>query len=288
MTADGFAGELRAAERAATAPSTAAVLSACDRVLSEVGRRSHLFSWLRSGPGEWLPVDCYYPRNHLVVLCRDEPSPDDAVYERLVPEHGLHLLRLTPAQLAADPAALHAALEQRIAALSVEVRAAKPSRPAPAPAAPASVPARPAVAVALEALARESPRPSGSRAPAPPAAGPEAWRGALIALALCLALLLELYVGVAVWAMGHGHLLLAFGLAIDTCARALGTIAAARSGQGDYVWLCALGGSLAVAPFALFGSSGPVRTEPAPLAGLLAVLALGVLAVTAAGALLGI
>jgi hypothetical protein len=31
-----------------------------------------------------------------------------------------------------------------------------------------------------------------------------------------------------------------------------------------------------------------VRTEPAPLAGLLAVLALGVLAVTAAGALLGI
>jgi hypothetical protein len=73
--------------------------------------------------------------------------------------------------------------------------------------------------------------------------------------------------------------LLAFGLALDACSRGLGTIAAGRDGSSEWAWWCALGGSPVVAWFALFQQRGPVRTEPAPLAGLIAILALVVLAV---------
>ena len=74
--------------------------SICDELLGEVGRRAHIFAWLRApgaGADEWLPVDAYYPRARLVVMCRSGSRPDDAVYRELVPAHGLGLMTLESA-----------------------------------------------------------------------------------------------------------------------------------------------------------------------------------------------
>jgi hypothetical protein len=98
-------------------------------------------------------------------------------------------------------------------------------------------------------------------------------------VALVAVLFIEMYLGVVQGALDGGRLLLAFGLALDVCSRALGTIAANRAGSDDWAWLCALGGSPFVASFALFGRGGAVKVEPAPLAGLMGLVALGALAI---------
>jgi hypothetical protein len=103
--------------------------------------------------------------------------------------------------------------------------------------------------------------------------------GVLAGFALAAVLVAEVYVGVARAGFDSGHVLFAFGLALDACSRGLGTIAASREGSSEWAWWCALGGSPVVAWFALFQHGGPVRTEPAPLAGLIGILALVVLAV---------
>lgn len=54
------------------------------------------------------------------------------------------------------------------------------------------------------------------------------------------------------------------------------------------MWPCLLGGSPAVSAFTLFQRSGPVSVDPAPLAGLLAVLAMLVIAVALLTMTLGI
>ena len=96
----------------------------------------------------------------------------------------------------------------------------------------------------------------------------------LVGVALAAVLAFELYVGVGKLALGGGHVVLAFGLALDGAARALGTVAAERAGETGWAWACVLGGSPAVAGFAVFGRDGPVATEPAPLAGIISVLAM--------------
>jgi hypothetical protein len=96
------------------------------------------------------------------------------------------------------------------------------------------------------------------------------------------------YFGVGKFAVGGGHVLLAFGLALDACARALGTVAASRAGDEPAAWWCALGGSPFVAAFALFAPSGPVKVDPAPLAGYVALAACGSAALWLVGAALGI
>jgi hypothetical protein len=98
----------------------------------------------------------------------------------------------------------------------------------------------------------------------------------------------EVYLGATQVGLGRGLLLLAFGLALDACARALGTIAASKAGAQAWAWASALGGSPVVAVFALFRRSGPVEIDPAPLAGLIALLAVGILVVAVAVAALGI
>jgi hypothetical protein len=132
MTDHGLAGELPGRER--TRPSTgrgpaerpaaergrtsvlshADVLSLCDRRLQEVGRRNHLFGWLRppgAGADGWLPVDAYYPRNRLVVLYRPRARAHDQIYRELIPEHGLRLLVLSPDELGSTAAGAERALE---------------------------------------------------------------------------------------------------------------------------------------------------------------------------------
>ena len=88
------------------AASRDAILDLCDRLLDEVGRRQHLFSWLRepgAGTDEWLAVDAYYPARRLVVLCRDADGEHDTLFDELIPAHGLGLLRVELDALGPDP-----------------------------------------------------------------------------------------------------------------------------------------------------------------------------------------
>jgi hypothetical protein len=111
--------------------------------------------------------------------------------------------------------------------------------------------------------------------------------GLLVGLVLAAVLAFELYVGVGRLALSGGHVVLAFGLALDGAARALGTVAAERAGDTGWAWACVLGGSPAVAGFAVFGRDGPVVTEPAPLAGIISVLAMLLIGAAIVGNLLG-
>src|ERR1700716_1442569 len=58
------------------------LLDLCDGILGEMGRRRHLFAWLR--PPElddgWLAVDAYYPASRLVVVCQSTPGAHDDLY----------------------------------------------------------------------------------------------------------------------------------------------------------------------------------------------------------------
>ena len=85
---------------------------------------------------------------------------------------------------------------------------------------------------------------------------------------------LELYLGVARLGIDAGLWGLAIGLAIDACARILGAVAARRANAPTAAWRSAILGSPGVALFTLFGSDGPLAVDPAPLAGLLSVLAI--------------
>jgi hypothetical protein len=168
----------------------------------------------------------------------------------------------------------------------------------PARAAP-RVPARAAPRVPARAAARAQPqpRPAPATRPAPaqrrrpPASsGPIRMRGDDLALgaALVLIVFLEVYVLVVRTGLDQDRLVLAFGVALDAGARSLGTVAAARAGRLGWAWACAIGGSPVVAAFALFQSDGPVATEPAPLAGLTALLATFLVALALVGSTLGI
>jgi hypothetical protein len=324
-----------------------AILVTCDRLLGEIGRRDHMFGWLRTPSADgtqWLAVDAYYPSNRLVVLCGQPEGEAAQLCSELIPAHGLRLLRIEPHDLPDDPAARRAALERTIAELGPaerssgqlptrerpiaravslmpqpaaqpvvrrrvgESRAAatargarfvasrqgpgEPRRPAepesvthprsktPFPAGGVPAPAR---AVGYGPLVRRPPatqvsrqrakRPVRARQVAQPQPLPAP--GLLVGLALIVILCLEMFLGVADLALSAGHVLLAFGIALDACSRALGTIAAQRVRRANWVWACAILGSPAVLAFALYGSEEEVAAEPAPLAGLLSLLACG-------------
>ncbi|ALV32254.1 hypothetical protein [Streptomyces sp. CdTB01] len=108
------------------------VLDLCDDLLGERGLRQHRFEWLLGDPGAngrrvKLPVDAYWPGQHLVVEYReiqhDQPVPHfdkpdrltvsgvhrgrqralyDARRDTLVPQHGMRLVVIRPADLDAD------------------------------------------------------------------------------------------------------------------------------------------------------------------------------------------
>jgi hypothetical protein len=286
-------------------PAAADILVMCDRALGEIGRRSHLFSWLRPpgyGPEDWLSVDAYYPGNRLVVLWREKSAAHAQLYAELVPAHGLRLLALAPGDIPEDPEEAETELRRRIAELQLAPRPAPPDPDQRAPArdtAMARVAASLAQATTPSAFEHRPPgaartaaghttRPPAARRSSEPAQLKQAAVGLLLGVVLATALTLELYFGFARLALGGGHVLLAFGIAMDAVARTLGTVAAGRAGRPGRAWACALGGSVAVAPFALFGRDGPVSTDPAPLAGLLSVLALSAIALAVLGSAVGI
>jgi hypothetical protein len=354
MTADGRTDGVGAPEPGHGAGPLAAVapggpsemLELCDALLDEIGRRSHLFGWLHDPEGgrdRWLPVDAYYPRNRIVVICRDHPSPHDRVYGEQIPAHDLLLLTLRPADLGADPegprSALRSALQElglpRAAPVPQPPRAGVVARavaslsqpiaepePAPVPRPPRAAraqaaeraarfvaehqpgAARPAKTRAASALgptrARRAPRALAAQDALAPRRAPGPRRtlaaeelsprspGVAVGVVLALVLYLEAYVAVGALGIREGEIVLAFGLALDGAARALGAIAASRVARQDWAWLCVLVGSPAVAALTLFEAAGPVKVDPAPLAGLVCAAAAVVIALAVLGGLVGI
>jgi hypothetical protein len=269
MTAANLAHNVRSAEDeiAGGSPGLPAptILAMCDRLLGEVGRRGHMFSWLRApgaASGEWLPVDAYYPRARLVVMCRTAGGPHDGLYREQIPAHGLGLLRLDPEVLGEDPEAVETELAAKIFDLEHMPRPER--RAASTPPAGAPAPAWTPVKVERTAVA--------------PAF--EQGVGLLAGLAVAVILLAEIFLGVVEVAFGAGRVMLGFAIAIEACSRAIGTFAAARSGARGWACACAIGGAPFVAFFAFGRRSGRAEIEPAPLAGLLAGVAVtvGVLA----------
>ena len=307
------------------------VLAVCDGLIGEIGRREHLFSWLRapeSEPDQWLPVSAYYPGKRMVVVCDAQRSPHKLLYEELVPAHGLRLLRVAVDELPSDREQARALLEVRIAALGPdpappgEAAASEPvSRAGPVASAVASL-VHPAPSPDPEPQADPSPQRAAMhratrllaarRAAAgdtwsaaspqrPEASSRRAHRGrsgsqagvlqppsVLLGLVLAAVVCLELYIAVAGIAVSSGQVVLAIAVALDACARALGAIAAGKVDRQDWAWGCVIVGSPAVAGFALFQSSGPVSTEPAPLAGLVSLVAMGLAAIALLASIVGI
>jgi hypothetical protein len=279
------AGEER--ERTGLPPAT--ILSMCDRVLGEVGRRSHMFSWLRA-PGSsaerWLAVDAYYPRARLVVMCRPAPGPHDDLYRELIPAHRLGLLTLDSVALGDDPAAVEVALARRI--LDLEHVPRRPASATPhepnrsgrkLSRAPVASHAPPREAKAPPSEAAEWTRVTVARTPIPPAVVHAL--GVLAGLVLTAVLVAEIYLAVVAVGLQAGRPLLGLAIALEACSRGLGTVAAERAGERGWALGCAVGGAPVVACFALAGSrQGRADVEPAPLAGLLALVA-GVIALLA-------
>jgi hypothetical protein len=352
MTTDGLLGE-RPNESQLTLARTQ-ILDLCDRIVGEIGRRAHIFGWLRGADDDrWLTVDAYYPGQRLVVVFSDVRDADGALIAERVPARGMRLLQVSPPELGDEPARARELLEDRIAALG------------PAPPRPRDVQLDPAAGIvsrALESLATPAPAlpaggsPPGARPPRPvrpvrrvgatqaeavsratrfvantrrwvpseaiaerEAAGarvasvraeavldrllgpPDARAhahsarsaaqqvlGITLGVVLLAVLLAEVYFGVDRFAITGGHVLLALALALDACARVLGTVAAERASDQPAAWWCAIGGGPFVAGFALLAPGGPVRVEPAPLAGLVALAACGLAALWFVGAALGI
>jgi len=279
------------------------------------------------GPAdEWIAVDAYYPGNKLVLRWRSAPSWLDALFEQLVPRNGLRLLQIGPDEIGGDPLQTEDRLTALLSSLGPAPERARdraPAGPGPrggydstmsraiaalgpaGPVAPvarrgasqAEAAQRAARLVAARAAASGRPPlrpyvPAPSR-PATPRPRPDAAAGtqpvtAPIAVVLCIVIVLEIWVGVASLGLDHGRIVLAFGFALDACARVLGAVAADRTGDGDWAIGCALIGSPLVAVFALYQQGGPVRTEPAPLAGVMAVVACWVLVIAIAAAVVGL
>jgi hypothetical protein len=295
LTGQSAAGGDRATSADREPPTVSQVLNVCDRILGEPARRRHLFAWLRA-PGaaadEWLPVDGYYPANKLVVVWHAAPASNDHIYSEVVPAHGFRLLELTPDDLAGDPASAEARLRARIEALGPGPRRAREAQQresAVAKAVSSLAPARPVA----ESRPASATGPAGAtrredeRAPAPVGVTVQArvsadvsplgaGFGAVLGVVLTAALSAEVYLGVVVVGFDDAQPLLALALALDACARALGTIAAGHAGLRDWAWWCALGGSPVVALFASAVRQGPVAVEPAPLARVMSLLAMGV------------
>jgi hypothetical protein len=168
MTVDRLEGELHGTDpRGAAALPVSSIVSVCDELLGEASRRRHLFAWLRapgSGAEEWLPVDAYYPRSRVVLVCRDEPTEDDQLYRELVPRNGLRLLVLAPSELGRDRASAKRALGEMIATLEPAHGRGEPERP---------VETRPDGRVALTpAAAQSSPATTPRRTRSPASATP--------------------------------------------------------------------------------------------------------------------
>jgi hypothetical protein len=281
--------------RGSGATPLGAILDLCDRLLDEVGRRQHLFSWLRApgaGTEEWLAVDAYYPARRLVVLCRDSSGENDSLFDELIPAHGLGLLRVELDALGPDP---EEAVSAQIKALELAPREffdvatdAAPVRVSPIARVGESLVQ--ATAPPVRPRVRLTPRGAGAEATARTSrdASLALGVGVGVGVALAIVLTVELYLGVGEVALGGDHWLLAFGFALDIVARVLGLVAGERVGRLDWALWSVIGGSPVVAGFTLFRQEGRMTTEPGPIAGLISVIAMTAVVLWTVGSLLGV
>ncbi|HUA70571.1 MAG TPA: hypothetical protein VMA96_05805 [Solirubrobacteraceae bacterium] len=260
------------------------ILSMCDQLLGEVGRRHHMFTWLRApsaGTGDWLAVDSYYPRARLVVMCRSRPGPYDALYREQVPAHGLGLLTFDPAALGNDREAVGKTLAAKFFELeqASQGHGGRTSRPG-APTVPS--PSRETARKSTRETARESVGPAERPAPrwtpvkverTPVPRGFIQALGVLAGLAFAALLIAEIYLAVIVVAFHAGKLVLGLAILIEALSRVGGTVAAERAERRGWACACAIFGAPVVAWISLVPRTGRITTEPAPLAGLLALLA---------------
>ncbi len=198
------------------------ILSMCDHLLGEVGRRHHMFAWLRApgaGAGEWLG-----------------------------------LLTLDPPVLGNDRKAVGEALARQF--LDLEHA---PKRGATRTGRATNRPAPEWTPVKVE----HTPVPRGFVQAL----------GVVAGLAFAALLIVEIYLGVIVVAFGAGRLVLGLAILIEALSRAGGTVAAERAGRRAWACACAIVGAPVVAWVSLVPRSTRIATEPAPLAGLLALLA---------------
>jgi hypothetical protein len=272
MTADSPAQTTREpvpgrSERAALGLPAPTILSMCDSLLGEAGRRHHMFTWLRApgaGAGEWLAVDAYDPRARLVVICRSGPGPHDSLYRELIPAHGLGLLTLDPAALGTDRETVEASLARKFLDRSGDAARGR-SRPS-----------------APRAAARNAPAPEWTPIKVehtPVARGLVQAVGIVAGLAFAALLIVELYLGVIKVAFDDHRLLLGLAIVLELLSRALGTVAAERAERRGWACACAIVGAPVVA-WVMLLRRPRIDVEPAPLAGLLALLA-GAVAVLA-------
>jgi hypothetical protein len=264
---------------AAPAPVSplASTLEQCDRLLGEIGRREHRFSWLRApgptGELEWLAVDAYYPGNRLVVCCRSDPVLR-ALCAQEVPQHGLFLVTLSPGELTTSPQYNAELAGSRLADSGWSPRPVAAGERDPVPAsAPLPEPQRAPVAGRRASAAVRPADPATSM----PRSGREERFGVQIGLALIVIVLAEAYLGIVVLGVNRGDVILGLGLQLDACARVIGTIAAGHVGDHAAAWLSLVIGSPALAAADPPGA-GEAEYEPARLARVTAVLALGVIA----------
>ena len=103
--------------------------------------------------------------------------------------------------------------------------------------------------------------------------------GILAGLAFAALLILELYLGVIKVAFDDHRLLLGLAIVLELLSRALGTVAAERAERRGWACACAIVGAPVVA-WVMLLRRPRIDVEPAPLAGLLALLA-GAVAVLA-------
>jgi hypothetical protein len=279
MTADSPAQSTREpvpgrGDRAALGLPAPTILSLCDGLLGEAGRRHHMFAWLRApgaGTGDWLAVDAYYPRARLVVICRSGSGPHDSLFREQIPAHGLGLLMLDPAVLGSDREAVKASLAAKFFDLEhVQRRRQRPPR-SPAPRQPpAAAKGRRSAAAEVQPPAPEWTPVKVQRTPVP--RGFVQGLGILAGLAFAALLIGELYLGVIKVAFGDSRLLLGLAIVLELLSRALGTVSAERAEKRGWACACAIVGAPVVAWVTLFRRPR-IDVEPAPLAGLLAVLA---------------
>jgi hypothetical protein len=298
MTADGVVSEL----------PTGTVLALCDKLLGEVGRRSHRFAWLRT-PGDvadaWLPVDGYYPRHRLVVICHPDHTPHDDLFAKLVPRHGLRLLQFTPDELGSDSSRAEDVLRRMIARLppALGLEAAEDARPRSArrklrddgstnvgAAGRASARAAESADASAADQPVQRPRPGRLAPLSLPATDGVAGQAEIVAAGVVAGAALVAACGAElIWAvisvmLDSGRVVLGLGIAFDACARVLGTLDSERAGRTQWAWACAVIGSPAVVAAARVwprmgrpgGASAPGEQpiEAAPFAGLMATLAL--------------
>ena len=264
MTADRLAqdaGPIRRTERRAVFRPDDPLM--CDRLLGRGRGAAATCSrgCARPAPaaGEWLPVDAYYPRARLVVMCRAAGEPHEGLYRELVPAHGLGLLRLDPD---APGGTTRAPSRRRWRPTDLRPRAPpRPARPQDGPpdAAARAEPGSPVKDVGAERAGVDPGQ--GSAYVGPAGLSSRALGHARRARARPSSLIAEVYLGVVQLAFGAGRVMLGLAIATRGVARAPSGRSPRRA-PGERTW--AVRAARSAARRSWPGSRCPAAVRPRP------------------------